>query len=84
MNYFSIKSVDISHLNVFGCKAFFYNNPKNELNLTITLNLGIFLGYAPDSLGYKILDISTNSIVNFKRCLFYGRYAWNYKYYILL
>ena len=56
------KSVDISHLKVFGCKAFFYNH-HNTNKFDNNSKPGIFLGYAPHSLGYKILDISTNSIV---------------------
>jgi len=56
------KSVDIFHLKVFGCKAFFYNNHKTN-KFENNSKPGIFLGYASDSLGYKILDISTNSIV---------------------
>ena len=56
------KSVDISHLIVFGYKAFFYNNHKTN-KFDNNSKPGIFLGYASDSLGYKILYISTNSIV---------------------
>jgi len=56
------KSVDISHLKVFGCKALFYNNHKTN-KFDNNSKPDIFLGYANDSIGYKILDISTNSIV---------------------
>ena len=56
------KSVDISHLTVFACKIFFSNNHKTN-KFDNNFKSGIFLVYAPDSLGYKILDISTNSIV---------------------
>ena len=64
------KSVDIiSHLKVFGCKAFFYNNHKTN-KFDNNSKPGIFLGYAPDSLGYKILDISTNSIVTSREVYF--------------
>ena len=57
------KPIDISHLKVFGCKAFFYNNRKTN-KFDNNTKPGIFLGYANDSLGYKILDISTNSIIS--------------------
>ena len=56
------KPVDIAHLKVFGCKAFFYNNHKSN-KFENNSKPGIFLGYAGDSLGYKILDVSTNSII---------------------
>ena len=56
------KPVDISYLKVFGCKVFFYNNRKTN-KFDNNTKPGIFLGYANDFLGYKILDISTNSII---------------------
>jgi len=60
--------LDISHLKIFGCKAFFYNNHKfNKFNNNT--KPGIFLGYASDSLGYKIFNTFTNSIVT-------SRHTW--------
>jgi len=56
------KADDISYLKVFGCKAYFYNNHKFN-KFDNNTKPGIFLGYASDSLGYKILDTSTNSVV---------------------
>jgi len=41
---------------------FFYNNHKSN-KFENNSNPVIFLGYAGDSLGYKILDVSTNSII---------------------
>jgi len=49
-------------LKVFGCKAFFYNNYKTN-KFENNSKPGIFVGYANDSLGYRILDLETNSIV---------------------
>ena len=57
------KLVDISHLKVFGCRVYFYNNHKKN-KLDNNTKPGIFLGYASDSTGYKILDITTNSIIS--------------------
>ena len=57
------KPVDISHLKVFGCRVYFYNNHKKN-KLDNNTKPGIFLGYASDSTGYKILDITTNSIIS--------------------
>jgi len=58
------KVVDILHLKVFGGKGFFsYNNHKFKKFDNNTK--GIFIDYDNDFLGYKILYISTNSIINY-------------------
>jgi len=74
------KPVAIAHLKVFfGCKAFFYNNHKSN-KFENNSEPGIFLGYVSDSLGYKIFDDFTNSIITARDAFFFffRRYAWYY------
>ena len=66
---FFSKPVDISHLKVFGCRVYFYNKYKKN-KLENNTKPGIFLGYASDSTVYKILDISTNSIISVRDVYF--------------
>jgi hypothetical protein len=56
------KKIDISKLKVFGCKVFFlkrYKQGKFENNT----KPGIFLGYSSDSPGYRVLDITSKTII---------------------
>jgi len=77
MNYFSTNPVNIAHHKVFGCKAFFYNNHKSN-KFENNSKPGIFFGYASDSLGYKILDVSSNSTITDRDVYFFRRYSWYY------
>jgi len=52
-------------------KAFFYNNHKSN-KFENNSKPGIFLGYTGDSLGYKILVVSTNSIITARDVYFFG------------
>ena len=55
--------IDISHIRVFGCRVYFYNNHK-KYKFENNSKPGIFLGYASDSTSYSILDLSSNCIVS--------------------
>jgi len=62
MNYFSTNPLILHILKFLVVKPFFYNNYKSN-KYENNFKSGIFLGYAGDSLGYKILDVSTNTII---------------------
>jgi len=71
MNYFSTNPLLLHILKFFfGCKAFFYNNHKSN-KFENNSEPGIFLGYVSDSLGYKILDDFTNSIITARDAFFF-------------
>jgi len=59
------KKCDFSYLKVFGCKVYFYDNHKKG-KFTDNAKPGIFLGYPANSLGYRVLDIETNSIITIR------------------
>jgi len=63
--------VSYSNLHVFGCKVFFFV-PKTLRNKFENNSLsGIFLGYSNNPSAYKILDISNNKIVLFRKVEFF-------------
>jgi len=63
------KPVDISHLKVFGCRVYFFNNHKSN-KFENNSKPGIFLGYSNNSTGYRVLDISTKSIITVRDAYF--------------
>ena len=77
------KPVDISHFKVFGCKAFFFNNHKTN-KFENNSKQGIFLGYPENSSGYRILDISTNSIITARDVYFMEDIPWYYYHFLFL
>ena len=68
--------VGISHFKVFSYKAFFFNKHKSN-KFDNNSKQSIFLGYPKNSSGYRILDISTNSIITARDIYFMEDiYSW--------
>ncbi len=63
------KPIDISHFKVFGCKVYFFNNHKTN-KFQNNSKPGIFLGYPDNSTGYRVLDLSSNSIITVRDVYF--------------
>jgi hypothetical protein len=56
------RSVDLSHLRVFGCPAYVYVDKSRRWKLDDRVWEGIFVGYAPDSLVWLVYNPRTRRV----------------------
>jgi hypothetical protein len=62
---------DISHLRVFGCKAFAYNFDITRKKLDDKAKAGIFIGYELNSAAYRIYIPSQRKIMKSGHVVFH-------------
>ncbi|POM62865.1 LOW QUALITY PROTEIN: Uncharacterized protein PHPALM_27926 [Phytophthora palmivora] len=75
------KQPHVSDLHVCGSIVFHYVPKKKRKNkLNMKADPGIFLGYAKDSLGYRILDLGTGNLVKRRDVVFHEDLTADPKY----
>lgn len=69
------KILDVSHIHVFGCKAFAHIPDERRRKLDVKGNELIFVGYSEESKAFRLLNKETNGVVTSRDVIFTDQLA---------